>query len=279
MKVYALPKGLEAPEPDYKNYDREKEFAAEDAHRARVRAWLKANGYTGKNSGRIYREGVADGHAEYMFAEGSKSFLFHLPYGDGYQSRTVGGMTKASVLKLMGANDRLDNYFEGLDNQKKSFWDSRVVGEIIHYHNSFGQFIRGEVVIVNNVPELKPTALVGKWRESDLPRRARDGTVMHGYHVKQIINGESWQPSDSCVYESPTYSDSYKSYGDPRAMPAINLDLPELEADEIRRINREVLIKEVVKFASFDNRDNNGDDSLEVMQKMANLLNAYLEIQ
>lgn len=280
MKVYKLPQGLEAPEPDYSNYDAEKEQAAEAAHQAQVKDWLLKHGYPGKDTGRIYREGVADGHAIYMFADnGAKSALIHLPYGDAWQSRSVSGMSRTAILKLMKANDNLDGFFVRAEQAKQGFWASRKVGEILHYHNSFGQFIRGEVVDNGGKMELKPTALCGNWNKYDLPYRSKDGTINYSYHVKKIQEGESWQPSDSCVYEAPAYSESYKSAGDPRVMPAINLELPPMSDEEIRRSNREILLQKVVEMTSHENRKRDDDDSLEVLQKMANLLNAYLNIQ
>ncbi len=276
MKVYKLPQGLEAPEPDYSNYDAKKEQAAEAAHMQAVRDWLKKNGYTGPHSGKIYREGVADGYAQYMMADGPKSFLLHLPYGDAYQSRTVSGMSKASVVKLIAAEDNFAKLFHG---NRDDFWASQEVGNVLHYHNSFGAFVRGVVVENDGQMELKPTALVGNWGNHDLPRRYADGRIHLGYHAGQIAEGASWQPSDGCVYESSTYSESYARYGDPRVLEEINLTIPEMSDDEVRRAKREVLIRTVIEQASHENRSRGNDDSLEVMKRMANLLNAYLEIQ
>lgn len=107
MKVYALPDDLPVPESNF-NSDWE---AREEAHRASVRAWLKANGYTGAHSGKVLRIPYADGYAEYMLADGSKSFLFHLPYGDGYDSRDVGFLPKKEVLARIEQQERMDALF------------------------------------------------------------------------------------------------------------------------------------------------------------------------
>jgi hypothetical protein len=107
MKVYALPDAVAAPEF---SFDGDWQ-AREEAHRNQVRQWLKDNGYTGKNSGKIARFPVADGYAEYMLAEGSKSFLLHLPYGDGYQCREVGFLPKKEILARIDHQDRLDAMF------------------------------------------------------------------------------------------------------------------------------------------------------------------------
>ena len=108
MKVYALPETLPAPEFSFDG-----DWAArEEDHRNQVRAYLKAQGYNGKNSGKCLRMPYADGYAEYMLAEGTKSFLFHLPYGDGYHDRNVAFLPKKEVLAQIAFRERLDAMFE-----------------------------------------------------------------------------------------------------------------------------------------------------------------------
>lgn len=110
MKVYALPESLPVPAFDFNDIGGWQK--REEAHRESVRQWLKANGYTGKNSGRILRLPFADGYAEYMMAEGSQSFLFHLPYGDGYDSREVNFLPKKEVLARIEQQEKLDALFK-----------------------------------------------------------------------------------------------------------------------------------------------------------------------
>lgn len=280
MKVFSLPKGLEAPEPDYKNYDHEKEAAAEKAHQDKVKDWLLKNGYPGPNTGKLYREPVADGHAVYMFADGKPAALIHLPYGDGWHSRTVSGMSKKAVLDLIKSNEAMDGFWDRAQKAREGFWESQKVGDIVHYHNSFGQFVRGEIVEHEGKKQMKSIALVGDWKGYDLPQRNADGSIRYSYNAKKVLEGDIWQPSDSCVYEAPSYSESNNSrYGDPREMPAIDLTLPEMDAEEIARANREVLIKKVLEQASHENRSREGDDSLDVMKRMAGILNSYLDLQ
>lgn len=111
MKVYALPKEVPAPEVDYKNYDRHAEQAKEDAHKAALKAWLIKSGYTGKNTGKIFSTPMADGYANYMFADGSKAALIHLPYGDGWNARDVVYLPKKEVLKRIEQTGKLDAMF------------------------------------------------------------------------------------------------------------------------------------------------------------------------
>jgi hypothetical protein len=102
VKVYSLPEKLEAtiPEFDIKTTYTDWENA-EREHREQVKQWLVDNGYTGKNTGRILYMPMADSHAEYMFAEGSKSCLIHLPYGDAWHSPDVQYLPKKEILRRL----------------------------------------------------------------------------------------------------------------------------------------------------------------------------------
>lgn len=106
MKIYTCPEEVPAPQPDYRNYDHKKEQAAKDKHTADLAKWLKKAGYKGKYTGEIYKEQIADGYALYMMADGSKSCLIHLPYGDAYQSRDVEFLPKKEIIARIEANKK-----------------------------------------------------------------------------------------------------------------------------------------------------------------------------
>ena len=109
MKVYTCPKELPAPKIDFTaKYDRAKEDAAEKKHMADLKAWLTSRGYTGKYTGEIYRVGVADGYAQYMVADGPKSCLIHLPYGDAYDSRDIEFIPKTEIFRRIRAHKAFD---------------------------------------------------------------------------------------------------------------------------------------------------------------------------
>ncbi len=109
MKVYASPVEFNH---DYFRGNFKDWQKAEADHQEAVKAWLIAHGYTGKNTGRTVTFPVADGYAFYMMAEGSKSFLVHLPYGDAYQYRDVVHIPKKEILARMNANDRVRDLFK-----------------------------------------------------------------------------------------------------------------------------------------------------------------------
>lgn len=135
-----------------------------------------------------------------------------------------------------------------------SWWDQRTVGETLHYHNGFGEYVRGIVVNRDGQKKLMPTALVGKWSSRDLPCRRDDGTVTYGYHVKKIRfpdGDSSWQPSTSCIWEHPDFSPPAAVHrGDPTTMPEIDLsDPPAFEgpaADKAKHLQLSRVITETL---------------------------------
>jgi hypothetical protein len=107
MQVFAAPTVIPVPElfvpgqqgsPDFAAYE-----AKCDAYIAAVGAHLRANGFTGPNTGKVYRIGHADGYAQYIVAEAPPrsrpSFaLVHLPLMDAWDSPWAQRVTKKDVL-------------------------------------------------------------------------------------------------------------------------------------------------------------------------------------
>lgn len=120
MKIYSCPKEVPAPQPDYSHYDAEKEDKAEADHCAALKAWLIKNGHTGQYTGEIYREGVADGYAQYMVGDGKYGFfLIHLPYGDAYNSRDVQFLPKREIIRRLNAEKKFQAAIDA-HREKKS---------------------------------------------------------------------------------------------------------------------------------------------------------------
>lgn len=99
MKVYATP--VPFGEPNYKNYDHKAEESRVQEHQKKLAEWLKSKGYNGKYSGKIISFPVGDGGAQYMLADGKKSFLIHLPYWDSYQYPDVRFLPKAEIIRRL----------------------------------------------------------------------------------------------------------------------------------------------------------------------------------
>jgi hypothetical protein len=99
MKIYACPTEVTRPEPDFKNYNWEKESRVDREHAHKLKNWLISNGYKGKNTGKVVSFGVADGCAQYMIAEGKVSCLIHLKYGDAYKYPDAKYLPKSEIVR------------------------------------------------------------------------------------------------------------------------------------------------------------------------------------
>lgn len=112
MKVYSFPDHIEPPKLDFTNFDMNAYQAKEDACNAELKAWLIAQGWNGSNTGEIYRIPHADGHAQYMVAEGPRQFgLIHLPYMDAWDSPWASRATKNQVLQEIERSKRVAALF------------------------------------------------------------------------------------------------------------------------------------------------------------------------
>lgn len=111
MEIYSSP--VPFPDPDYKNYNPDKEQRREKEHQDALVLWLKESGYNGKHSGGILYEPFADGAAAYMLADGGrrKSFLIHLPYGDAWHSPNIEFLPKKEVVRRIGTLEKVSAIF------------------------------------------------------------------------------------------------------------------------------------------------------------------------
>lgn len=111
MKIYACPDECPAPRPDFKNFDINREIARQESHQQELCEWLRANGHAGPHTGKIVMFPVADGYAKYMLADGRRSCLIHLPYGDAYQYPDAEFLPKAEILRRIENRQKLSAMF------------------------------------------------------------------------------------------------------------------------------------------------------------------------
>lgn len=181
----------------------------------------------------------------------SIGFEFRAPWQDSNPKWVIARQVRKGVYEAVGAADEPDcagqkrifpieeirqharhaRMWNQIGKSNDSFFEGLQLGAIVHYNNGFENFVRCEVVAHDGKKLLKPVALVGTWSASDLPRRDHDGTIYEPYHVKAIREGKAWQPSETCVYEAAAYGKSGRGI-DPRALPAIDLSVPELSSEE-----------------------------------------------
>ena len=202
----------------------------------------------------------------------SKGTKFRATYADGnpewvvmskigpsaWRCKVAGGYDFEGVVKLFTTEEirrslAWGKVFEDARSKTKGFYADVKVGDVVHYHNSFGAYIRCEVVMGvtthskgETVKCLKPVALVGNWKPYDLPRRNPDGSVYLGYHAKNIKEGACFEPSASNVWESPTFSRGPGNEDDPSKMPAIDLNVPGLTPAEEASAKLETLRQNVI---------------------------------
>jgi hypothetical protein len=164
---------------------------------------------------------------------------------------------------------REDTFFNNLVNATGDWWNQRKIGEILHYHNSFGQYVRGRVIDDNGEKKLQPIALVGPWKTYDLPRRMADGSISYPYHAEKIINQTgAWQPSHTNMFEHPDFSGPVVHQRiDPRVAPAIDLSVADMNDDA-----KEIARLEIIRKTAIMMLENPSDNLKITMTSVVNLL-------
>jgi hypothetical protein len=158
---------------------------------------------------------------------------------------------------------------------KDDWWATRRIGEVLHYDNGFGQFVRGVVVLQGDEKKLKPTALVGRWGSHELPKRRPNGEIYYPYHANKVVNqpeDAAWQPSESCVFENPRYSKSVQRVGDPRRMKPIDLSVPDMTPEQQAQAKLEQAIDRVRDV--LENRYQTSAHPREVLESIKELVDA-----
>lgn len=152
---------------------------------------------------------------------------------DSEYAGTVRDFLIEEVRALVGRQTALDALFKGAKDADTLFWESVNVGDVLHYDSSFGQWVRGTVVLDDHGHKaFRPTALVGDtWRAHDLYTVDIDGDVRHGYHARKVIDGNVWQPNTSEFYEAGRRRRTAPEE-DPRTLPERSLTPPAPTAEQ-----------------------------------------------
>jgi len=126
-----------------------------------------------------------------------------------------------------------DNCIKKNRESHAGFYASLKIGQIVHYNNSFSQYVRCEVVNVNGKNLLKPIGLVGQWPSYDLPRRNPDGSINYSYPVDLIVKGGTFEPNYGNIVESPNYrvKEGYTA-SKVAALPLVDISVPEMTPEK-----------------------------------------------
>jgi hypothetical protein len=141
------------------------------------------------------------------------------------------GVQSAFTTEQIESSVTWSNAMKKSGDDSNSFFDHLQPGVIVHYSNGFNQYVRCQVTVKH---QLLPVALVGEWKEYDLPKRQRDGTVYLGYHAQQIKDGKTFRPHASNVWEynlTKTKNQQPMNFGkwsDPTKMTPMSLEVPPL---------------------------------------------------
>ena len=182
--------------------------------------------------------------------------------GKVYESDFAGAQQSFLSREILAAN-AYEDMFKDMRSDHDRFYASLDEGDIVHYNNGFKNFVRCEIVFDADEQKnkLKPIALVGEWRDYDLPKRQANGEVYNGYHVQQIIDGSTFEPNAGCIFEAGTnHSD------DPRSLPPIDLSVPAMTDDEKHEAVRCMLIDEIQGIIS----EHDSENTQEIVNRIAN---------
>jgi hypothetical protein len=181
--------------------------------------------------GTKFRSIIADSNPEWEItrSRGRGVWEAKVVESDSDHAGRVKVFTHADVKHAVG----MAQVFGRIMSEHDKFYAGLTVGQIVHYENTMGQWVRCEVVMGNSRHDekktphkvLKAVALVGSWSH-DLPRRMLDGTINYGSYSGMVIKGECMEPNYTNIYETG------RRGADPRNLVAIDLSVSEMTADE-----------------------------------------------
>lgn len=203
--------------------------------------------------GTTFRSPFADSNPKWMVtASIGKGVWDCLITGD---NPDYAGTTRSFRTRDIADALRWDNAISNTMAAHDKWWSAQMVGTTVHYHNGFQQFVRGEIAInAKGEKVMRPTALVGAWRDYDLPRFIEDGSIAYGYYAKRIITQDyqDLQPNYTNMYESPGYrrgTGTNLPSVDPRDLTPLDLTPPPMTTDQAHDANIVRVLNHIVGIA------------------------------
>ena len=110
-KVYSAPKGYEAPEMDFANFDFDKWKESENKYIERLATLLKQqNPKDPRYVGQVLKFPAADGYALYMVASLNPVELVWLQLGDAWQFEYAHRLTKEDIIDKIDSERRMSEF-------------------------------------------------------------------------------------------------------------------------------------------------------------------------
>ena len=153
------------------------------------------------------------------------------------------GTLKAFSVEDVKANVQFASSIQSIFAASDDFWAGVEVGTQLHYHNGFGQFVRGVVVLDDDTFEksFSPIALVNGarkdgrdvhgWGRHELPSWSADGKAHYPYHAQSIVDGDTWIPGASNLWEASARLQN--EYERPDNSPALDLSIPDRTDEQL----------------------------------------------
>jgi len=178
------------------------------------------------------------------------------------------GVTKPFTREDILRCAAMEDLWNDLGNDHDSFYASLTPGQIIHYNNGFNNFVRCEVVTEDGENKLKPIALVGEWRNHDLPKRHVDGSIDYGYYPSMILGikygseaRESFTPNFTSIHEAkPREGDI-----DPTNLEPLDLSVPPMTDEEKATAAKWQKVAAIRRAIENGQRDNNPQRILDAV--------------
>jgi|APSaa5957512622_1039677.scaffolds.fasta_scaffold39330_1 hypothetical protein len=142
----------------------------------------------------------------------------------GYETHDV--FRESKILSLANVGEARKEMLSSND----AYYKSLNIGDVVHYHDGFGQFVRCEVVDEEGSHVLKRIGLVGKWKEYDLPNRTRTGEINIPPRCRM---GTTFKPNYGTIYECDKFSGNSRVVFDPTKLDLIDLSVPEMTEKQI----------------------------------------------
>jgi hypothetical protein len=132
------------------------------------------------------------------------------------------------------AKARMAAFFSQAREDEQAARDALSVGQIVHYHDSFGRYLRCEVVLDDDGEKAyKPLAMVGDWGDHDTRGRVMyDATISYPYDAQKVMQAKVFKGRADSVYESDAFNDTRGGDVDPRSLDPIEIVTPDITPED-----------------------------------------------